>query len=492
MSKIITTKKQHNFKFAVVVGLATGLYPLIFYYTQNFSLINSWKHLGFFIGLFIITPIIVFLSIQFFKKIEWVYKKSTFLIPFLNITGFLCFLQLCVYARLNFLLTVLAVAFGLVFALFFKRFFKKVVAIQYILAVVSVFWALPVISNQWKYSKEWTALPDTIEQVTFKKRPNVYYIQPDGYVNFSELSNDLYDADTSDFEHFLSANGFTNYDDFRTNYTSTLYSNSSIFSMRHHFYKMNSTDYEEPVDARSIIVTDNPVLSIFKKNRYTTHLVTERPYFFANHPELGYDFTNIDQEDLSFISTGLDDKADIFGAMNDYLKVDPATEKFFFIQIFDPKHITSTVADSEGMAGERAIYKENLQKSNEKLTRLLSSILAHDDNPLIVIMADHGGYVGFEYTRQSHTMTTDRDLIYSIFSSILTIKWPDGEVPQIGNEIKSPVNLFRVLFSYLGEEPSLLEELEEDASYIHLREGDEKGIYQYIDSNGDIHIRKRY
>jgi hypothetical protein len=116
----------------------------------------------------------------------------------------------------------------------------------------------------------------------------------------------------------------------------------------------------------------------------------------------------------------------------------------------------------------------------------------HDDNPLIVIMADHGGYVGFEYTRQSHTMTNDRDLIYSIFSSILSIKWPNGDEPEVGRAIKSPVNLFRVLFSYLGEEPALLNELEEDASYIHLREGDEKGIYQYIDASGKINIRKRY
>jgi len=68
----------------------------------------------------------------------------------------------------------------------------------------------------------------------------------------------------------------------------------------------------------------------------------------------------------------------------------------------------------------------------------------------------------------------------------LAIRWPNNEKPPLENSFKSSVNLFRILFSYLAEDPQLLNHLQEDASFIPIKIGAPEGIYKYIDSNGKI------
>ena len=41
------------------VGLCAGLYPLLFYAGNNFSLVNSWGHLVFFTAVFLVLPVAI-------------------------------------------------------------------------------------------------------------------------------------------------------------------------------------------------------------------------------------------------------------------------------------------------------------------------------------------------------------------------------------------------------------------------------------------------
>jgi len=133
---------------------------------------------------------------------------------------------------------------------------------------------------------------------------------------------------------------------------------------------------------------------------------------------------------------------------------------------------------------------ENLEKSNDMLTETIKLIKEKDKNALIIIMADHGGYVGMNYAGESDTMTTDRDLIYSIFSSQLSIHWPNNDKPDFNEKFKSSVNVFRLLFTYLSEDETYLSQLQHDLSYKVLREGVSEGIYEYIDTEGKIILRE--
>ncbi len=93
-------------------------------------------------------------------------------------------------------------------------------------------------------------------------------------------------------------------------------------------------------------------------------------------------------------------------------------------------------------------------------------------------------------TIEVYNKTEDRDLIYSIFSSSLAIKWPNNQVPKYDVDLKSTVNVFRILFSYLGDNEKYLQHLQDNSSYVIIRNGAPKGVYQYIDETGNITFKK--
>lgn len=482
--------KIPQFKKTVLYGLAAGLYPIIFFYTNNFSLINSWKHFVFFIGLFLVAPICLFLGIQFFSFLPFVKKIKPVAFPFLNITAFLCFIQICLYAKLQWVFTLCIIVVATLIAVFFRKYFKKVVVLQLVLALIGLFWLFPTIKNQWTYSNEWTNQPDDIEAVVFKKRPNVYYIQPDGYVNISEMGKGPYkNIDNEHYWSFLRENGFKIYSDIRSNYSSTLVSNSATFTMKHHFYN-NGFNFSEMANARNIIISDNPVLNAFKNNGYKTHFLAEGSYILSNFPEMGYDVCNFDYNDIDFITDGFQKEEDILVPIEKYLHIDEDKSKFFFIEIFKPGHVQSMKNLTMGAQKEAELYEQNLAISNERLKKTIRMIQEKDPNGLILIMADHGGYLGYEYMLEVREKTMDRDKIYSAFSTQLSIKWPNGEAPEIDKHFKSGINTFRILFSYLSEDNKYLDHLQEDASYTIIKDGAPQGIYKCIDGDGNVVFQK--
>ncbi|MEM7086138.1 MAG: hypothetical protein AAF489_08155 [Bacteroidota bacterium] len=478
-----------NQKRPVIAALAAGLYPLFFYYTNNFSLVNSWRHFAFFVSLFLILPITVFVMVHLFRKRLSISLQER-IIPFLNVLSILMFLQLCLFANIHLLLTIGVVLIAVLVSYFLHKHFKKIIVLELVLAVLAVFWLVPTIINQFNQNTEWISQPDDIESVVFKKRPNIYYIQPDGYVNFSELSKGYYNFNNDAFESFLAAKDFKFYEDFRTNYGSTLLSNTSIFMMKHHYFNMNATASGDPVDARRIIVSENSVLKAFQNNNYKTHLISEKPYFLVSRPELGYDYSNFSADDVALVSTGLNVYKDVVPPLEQYIDNHKTSNNFFFVQIFQPGHITSRLFDSKGVEGERKLYLDEVKLANTKLVRMVETIVAKDPEAMIIIMADHGGYVGFDHTRAMWNRTDDRDLVHSIFSSVMAVRWPNNEPPTLDKHFKSSVNMFRILFSYLSEDERYLDQLQDDASFVYIKEFITRGAYQYIDGQGKVTFKK--
>ena len=473
----------------ILAAIAAGLYPILFYYTNNFTFINTWKHLGFFIVLFLFFPVVVFWLAYRLTRHKRFLKVNERILPFLNILAFLIFIQLCIYAKVYLFITLSIVIIAGIFAWFWQNHFQKIMVFQFLLAVLGVFYLVPVIVQQLSYSKEWIVQPDDIEQVVFKKRPNVYYIEPDGYTNFSELDRGYYNVDDSEFKNFLQENGFKLYPNFRSNYSSTLVSNSATFMMKHHYYN-NGFNFNESLDAREIIITKNAVLDAFKKNGYKTHYFAEWSYILANRPQMGYDVCNFDYGDISYLNSGFKEKHEVIPPLKKYITEDPNVPKFFFVEIFSPGHVPAHKNESEGVIKEKEKWVERLQESNKKLTEIINFINEKDPTALILIMADHGGYVGLEYMLETNIKTQERDKLYSALSSNLAIKWPNGEAPIFDSKLKTPVNTFRILFSYLSDNKEYLNHLQEDASYLIINEGAPKGVYKCIDANGEITFEK--
>lgn len=452
-------------------------------------MINSWEQFGYFLLFFIALPVIFFSILKWISKLSFASKWGKYLLPFFSVFLFLFFIKIILYADIQRKIIVGIVIVSALMAYFLHNHFKRWIALQLILAVIGFIGLVPMLIKYLNYSSEWMQQPDDIEKVVFQKKPNIYYIQPDGYASFSEMESDFYKVDNTDFNNFLAENNFKNYPGFRSNYITTISSNSATFMMKHHYYN-NGRDYSEMLHARKNIITENPVLSILKNNGYKTHFITEHPYLMVNRPKVGFDYTNFDYSEIPYISTGLNVKRDVIPDLEDAIASKNEGGNFFFIEIFEPSHVSTTKAASKGKEVEREEWIERLQIANAKIKKMVNLITEKDPEALIMIMADHGGFVGLDYTRQVYTKTSNPEIIYTTFGAMLAIKWPNGEAPTIDSHFKSCVNSFRILFSYLSEDNKYLKHLQEDGSYLILKDGTEAGVYKYIDDNGNIVFKK--
>lgn len=465
----------------LLAGFAVGFYMMLFYYSRNFALANSWQQLLFFVGYYLVLPALaLFAGYKLLPALKLSKYRKNFL--FVGTIGFFAFfiLQLSTLNETKRYIFAGVLLAAVLLSIKFGRYYKAFIPILFI---VSLFNIKPIAGGAYKFitsSDEWKKLPDDIESVKFKSKPNVYYIQPDGYTSFATLKNSIHRFDNSDYENFLKNNGFTLYEDFRSNYYSTLLSNSATFAMKHHYIASDVEFY----GARKIITEDNPVLRIFRNNGYRSSFITERPYLLINRPDPGFDYCNIKNDQLPYIKDGLNMDEDVFADLKVRMNKNGLSGNFYFIESFTPSHITNTEGNSAGVKGERDIYLNDIRDANRWLKEIIAYISNNDPEGIIIIGADHGGFAGLSSTSKSAVKITDRDQVYSIFGAQLSIKWGNPESGEYDKGLKTPINLFRTLFSFLGREKKYLQHTEDNSSYIKLK--NPAGLYKYIDNSGNV------
>lgn len=473
--------------YPVLAGLLAGLYPIFFYATNNYTLVNTVGHVLYFIGVFLLVPMVgIAIAHGVGKKINGG-KFLKYIIPFSGTFSFLFLIQISLFGGIVLWRSILVFVIACLVAYFLWKHYKKIMVFQGVLAIMGLITFISKPFESYNYDSSWQTSPDDIKEAVFTIKPNVYFIQPDGYVNFSEIFSGHYNSEDHSFQEYLEEEAFSFYPNFRSNYASTLTSNSATFMMKHHYYDKGLS--LETINARNIIVSDNTVLSVFKNNGYKTHLLTELPYLLQNRPEIGYDYCNFSFDEVAFLGKGLGERVDLIAPLRMNLEEDANAPKFFFVEIFNPGHINNS-SNSKGIVKERELWLEGVRVANMRLKETISLIKEKDPKALIVIMADHGGFVGLESTSQMHTKTQEKDILYSIFSSNLAIHWPDGQKRHEG-DLKSAVNIFRVLFSYLSADKKYLEHTEDNSSYIVIKKGAPKGVYQCIDDAGEITFIKK-
>ncbi len=469
----------------VVSAIAAGLHPLLHYYNTNFGQVNSLEQLAFFIALYVLCPILVFLVVKLlFKHVIKSEVVGSKLLSVLNITVFTLLLFLSTFG-LDTTHTLIGIGVGGLLGLLLHKHIKKVIIFQLLLAAFVCLQLVPDIKKHFTYSNEWMVQKDDIKSARFESTPNIYLIQPDGYANFTELKNEIYDFDNSEFEAFLIDNDFKLYPGFRSNYHTTLSSNTSLFAMKHHYHNSPKPKANELYNARNIIVGETPALNTLKANDYKTFLMLESPYLLVNRPTLAFDESNIDYADIPYLSRGFELKRDVNKDLAAAIKANTETHNFFFIEKISPGHIANSSASSKGKAQEHDDYLNSLKDANQWLKDLVTLIEQNDPNGLVIIMADHGGYVGLDHSLEARVKQENRDLVYSIFTSALAIRWPENVVAN-DEQLKTNVNLFRVLFSSLSNESKYLDHLESDDSYAIIAKGAPFGVYKVIDNSGEM------
>jgi hypothetical protein len=83
--------------------------------------------------------------------------------------------------------------------------------------------------------------------------------------------------------------------------------------------------------------------------------------------------------------------------------------------------------------------------------------------------------------------TTEDDAnINSIFSTIAAIKWNGYLQEGYDGQLRSTVNLFRVLFASLAKNDSYLQQMEDNSSYnLHRENSYRNSVYKVLDDQGN-------
>jgi hypothetical protein len=464
-------------EYPILAGFSIGFYAFVFYFSNNFDLVNSWQQTLVFLLNFIVLPTVIVFGI--FKIIQKS-KFSSFATQSIFIM-MLVLLPIYLFGFSNLLISYKKI--GLLVILIFCLIIFKIKNYKYFIVLVFLMTVLPtvklgkIIYLNYTNSTVWQIQPDAVLKTKFKKKPNIYYIQPDGYANETNLNGPLYRFDNSEFDDWLKNQNFSLYDDFRSNYPLTVYSNSSCFFMKHHF----SNEFSKFNYARDYIVGRNPVLEIFKNNNYKTFFITEIPYLLMNRPSVYFDYCNYKLGELPYFKDGLSCFKEITNEIENQIVLHKKTNNFFFIEKFNPGHINPGKIKGSTIEKERLEYLKSLQIANVWLKKTITIIEKQDPTAIIIIGADHGGYVGFEYTSQAQNKIADRKLLNSIFGAKLAIKWNGVKHSEYDTQLKSSVNLFRVLFSYLSEDKLLLNNLQPDASYNCYDASDFSKVYKAIE-----------
>lgn len=477
---------SNNKEYPIVFAIAAGLYSFIYVYHSNFMLVNSAFQFVIIFCTYILLPIVVFvISWQLIKRLKFLSKLSSIALPVLNAAFFGLYFMGRIYGfHQRKIILAYIIGFSLL-AIILRKHYKKIIVIQFIMAFVALVSLLPTIYRATFDSDEWLTQPDAIVETEFNKFPNVYVIQPDGYVNFSELAKDPYNFKNGEFESHLENKNFKLYKNFRSNYTSTVLSNSSMFGMKHHYKG------EQLFGAREVIVGNNPVIETLKNNEYQTFLFMENPYLLLNRPEIKYDSCNFNLDEVPWFGFGsFSHSKKLIDPLKKTIQREKGKRNFYFIEKIAPGHITTFKNLALGKEVERENYLEKVKRANVWLKEITDVIIKNDPNCLIVIAADHGGYVGLNYTKELFEKQTDKKLIYSGFSAALAIKWPNNNVPTYDSKLKTPVNLFRTVFTYLSDNETLLENFQDDTSHAIIKKNAPSGVYEYIDSEGNIVFKK--
>jgi len=480
---------ESNTQYPILSGISAGLYPALYYYGFNFTFVNSWQHVAFFATYFLLIPALIFALLYFVtKKNDYLRKINKYILPCLGISTFVLLTIIGLHG-IDYVLLTIATTICIILGVLLHQHAKKIVVFQLVLALIV---SAKLVTHLFHYamsSIKWMAQEDNIEEVLLKKKPNIYVIQPDGYVGFSEIEGSLYNYDNSNFKLFLETNNFKIYPNYRSNYYSTLSSNASLFGMKHHYFDNPKRSSNELYNARKIIAGDNPVISILKNNNYSTHLLLETPYLLVNKPKLLYDYSNINYDEVSNLSKGFDSYKNVDEDLKHLIQANPSHSNFYFIEKVIPGHITNK-SKTLGKEDERKKYLKRLEKANIWLKDLINKINANDKNALIIISADHGGFIGLDYYMQCRSPQEDSNTVKSIYSALLAVRLPEG-FPEFNQEIGSSVNLFRTLFSYLAEDEKYLKFLQPDESYTLIDDKGLFGTYQVIDNEGHVVFNKK-
>ena len=473
-------KIKQIFQSPFALAFFVGVFPVLFFVSNNWFMFDASRLMVAF-GTFSLG---VFLMLSgYYIALNWSFKKMLSGNQAKNIQ------------RLFVLVAVLVLAYQLRISILplVDNSYSKFLMIVMFMAVI-VAWLLPKIQMYRMnivlgvmclaplgsimdaiYAKETKTLVDWIgydshrkqyDHIAFSKRPNVYYIVPDGYPNKEALGK-IFHIDDFEFYRQLESWGFQVEHEMLSNYQHTTSSISSAFGMGHHYYK-GSIGNSELLDSREFIVSNqNPVVRIFENNGYKIDYIHAEDSLLTKGCYVDSCFPNATMDELIdvWIPSKVQSWPILAGLTNNsfrfkqkFLKyIDEVSVQssphFTYVHMSVPGHSYSSKQAYGDLVSFRENYDKKISLANEEITSFVERILAHDPHSLIIINADHGawGYGSYKHVQNEVLDGIEDNLIALDHLGVLfAIRWPDGELSNKQN-FRTNVNIFRQVFSVLSD-----------------------------------------
>jgi hypothetical protein len=304
--------------------------------------------------------------------------------------------------------------------------------------------------------------------------PNVYYIFLDAYAGESVL-NSVHNFDNSEFLTELKLKGFHILDDANTNYPITTHVMSSVLNMQY----INEVGTKLGKDSKNVhplydMIENNNVMKDFKSmgykiivlgssHKFSTDIAIADEILCLSNDPINSEFninlikTSILKPIYAMLFETHRDK--ILCSLSELPNVHNQFKKPIFVFshlliphapfIFGPngeERSSKTIEVTDEWDGEG--YIDQVKFVNKKMLEFLESIPMDDQDPIIIIMGDHG-------TGSTDNINSDSKLIERM-KILYALRLPNSNVDLPDN--MTPVNTFRLIFNeYFGSNYEYLE-----------------------------------
>ena len=343
-----------------------------------------------------------------------------------------------------------------------------------------------------------------IDQESIGDYPDIYYIIPDSYAR-SDILQEVYGYDNSEFMEFLKSKGFYVADKSISNYAHTFLSLASSLNMDY----MNEISEEDGVKrqdfSRYYSMISNNKIAVYLKNK--GYKIVNFSSDIGPTNNLAVADYNIQKNDLFKIGS-FELKMDDFTI--NYLKttviyplfrinlVEFQRQQVLFVldnlhgldYVEGPKFVIAHtiiphppyIFNKDGGLPEKAdrtmqentslnkdLYLDQLIFTNIKLQESISEILLKNDNTVIIIQADHGPSVLLGESFEKNLIPMENiDGVKERMSILNAYYFPGGDYSMLVKDA-TPVNTFRIILNrYFGEDLELLENKVYISDYSNL------------------------